>query len=61
VSRSDDNQVLAAGYDKQVLLYRNPITETNACPKVFYGHSADVTKMMFTSGDNHLISVGGKD
>jgi WD40 repeat protein len=43
------------------MLYRNPITEANACPKIFFGHSAEVTRMMFTTGDNNLISVGGRD
>jgi len=32
-----------------------------ACAKVFYGHSSEVTRMMFAYGDNHLISIGGKD
>lgn len=62
VERSKNGQILAIGDDNgQIKLFNYPCIDKNSLSDTYYGHSAHVTKLSFTAGDDLLISTGGGD
>jgi microtubule-associated protein-like 6 len=60
--RSQSGKVLAAGDDfGRLRLFRYPCLSSDAASKTFRGHATGITNVRWTSGDSHLISVGGCD
>ena len=62
VDRSESEKLLAVGDEfGRVRLYNYPCIDTSAVFKQYRGHSSHITKVRWTGGDSHLLTVGGHD
>mmetsp|Transcript_35886 Transcript_35886/g.43216 ORF Transcript_35886/g.43216 Transcript_35886/m.43216 type:complete len:2035 (-) Transcript_35886:445-6549(-) len=58
IDRSESEEILAAGdFEGRVHLFRYPCP-TKSRSNAYVGHSGPVSKVRFTNGDDHLISIG---
>ena len=61
-ARSHNQRILAASDNfGRVRLLRYPCVSADATDKTFRAHGSEVRKVRWTSGDTHLLSIGGKD
>ena len=61
ICRSNNQKVIATGDFSLIKLFKYPSVVDNSEYKAYKGHSSFNPKVRFTSNDQYLISVGGKD